>query len=123
MVSSPYHRPVPQCVVECDDPALPQQLQAQLVVAVVSLLVRINEGEVEGVLLSPGHQAAQSLRGGGDLQLYLVIHSGLGPELTGDICVLLTDVAGHNNTVCNTHSLFGASDVRPVQLKCDTVTI
>ena len=53
---------VPKGVVKCNDASLPHQKKTELVVAVVSLLVRINEGEVEGVLLSPGHQAAQSLQ-------------------------------------------------------------
>ncbi len=50
------HPPTPQDVVDGDEPALAKQLQAQLVVAVVVLLVRVDEGKVIGPRSSPAEQ-------------------------------------------------------------------
>ena len=88
-----------KCVIKGDDPSLPDQLQTEFKVIVVSIFVRINESKVEGVLLSSSYQVAECLGSGGDLQLDEVGHSGLGPVCPGQLGVGVTHVTRHHHPV------------------------
>ena len=99
MFEVPDDLAVPQSVVKCNDASLPHQKKTELVVAVVALLVGVNEGEVEGVLFSGRHEGSEGVRSRGDLESDLVTDPSLGPELLGDVSEVLIDVTGNNDTI------------------------
>ncbi len=70
---------VPKRIVDRDQPARPHQLQAVLVVAVVILLIGIDEGEIEAALLARGAKRGQRLGGGREPQLDAVRDPSLAP--------------------------------------------
>ena len=99
MFEVPDDLAIPKSVVKCNDASLPHEKKTELVVAVVSPLVSVNEGEIKGILFSCSHKGSESVRGGGDLQSDLLTDSSLGPELLGDVSEVLIDVTGNNDTI------------------------
>ena len=101
MFEVPDDLAIPKSVVKCNDASLPHQKKTELVVAVIALLIGINEGEIKGILLSCRHKGSECVRSGGDLQSDLLTDPGLGPELLGDVSEVLIDVTSNNNTIYN----------------------
>ncbi len=89
----------PERVVDADETPWTQQREHALVVAQVSRLVGIDEGEVEGLALPRGQQSIQRLVRGRQSQVDLVVDSRRPPVTPGDRGPLLADVAGDDAAV------------------------
>src|SRR5690606_4868059 len=93
------HLAAPQRVVDRDDAAGAEQAQAALVVVGVALLVRVDVGKVEGARAAPIDERLQGGRRGCDVQLDLVGNTSPREVATGDLRVLLADVASDDAPV------------------------
>lgn len=80
LVSGVDHSPIPERVVEGDDSSRTQQDEAQFVVSIVTGLVGVDEGVVEGAGFSAVDELLQRLGSRSDVQTDLVRDAGFLPE-------------------------------------------
>ena len=90
---------MPEHIVHCDQSTLPQQLQRALVIAIVILLIRIDEHEIERASSSLREQAVQRLHSRRQPKRDLMLDTGFAPIPPGHGSIFFAYVAGDDPTL------------------------
>ena len=90
---------VPEGIVDGDDPALADQLEALFVLGLIIVFVRIDEGKVKTVGIAVVDQFLQGFVGRRQQQLDFFVYPGLLPVTSGHVGPFLVDIAGNQAPV------------------------